>query len=255
MKIFLSHVSLEGPLAITLKEWVETSFAGQFEIFVSSDINDLPAGNQWLTSLEKALADAGMLIVLCSPFSVTRPWVNFETGGAWVKQIPIIPICHSGQSKSALPAPLSFFQGLEVNSPTFVSDLLHSLSKPLKLRRSPPIDKTRMMEDIHSALNRITLPTQPNDSRRVVQKPRPRPAGAGSRKNGNLLRRIATASNEACTCSKLAKSLHIPQNELDVHLRYLMDRNYIKKMSAKGKDCWYTTTSKGRTYLVKQGLL
>lgn len=255
MKVFLSHVSLEGPLAITLKEWIETSFAGQFEIFVSSDINDLPAGNQWLNSLERALTDAGILIVLCSPFSVTRPWVNFETGGAWVKQIPIIPICHSGQSKGGLPAPLSFFQGLEVDSPTFVSDLLHSLSRQLRLRRSPPIDKTRMMADIHSALRNITPPPTPNNSRRITQRPRLRRARVVPQKNGNLLRKIATAKNEACTCNKLAKSLHISQNELDVHLRYLMDRKYIRKLSPKGKDCWYTTTAKGRTYLVRQGLL
>lgn len=255
MKIFLSHVSLEGPLAITLKEWIENSFAGQFEIFVSSDINDLPAGNQWLNSLEKALTDAKMLIVLCSPYSVTRPWVNFETGGAWVKQIPIIPICHSGQQKNALPAPLSFFQGLEVDSPTFVSDLLHSLSKQLGLKRSPPIDKRRMIEEIQIALGKITIPATKDNSRKSVPRPRPHSTKAHTRKNASLLKKIATSNKESCTCQKLAKSLHIRQADLDVHLRYLIDRQLIKKNAKKGTDCWYETTARGRRHLVQHGLI
>ena len=57
MKVFLSHISGETPLAFVIKEWVENTFLGQEEVFVSSDIKDYPAvksGLKKLTPLSKA---------------------------------------------------------------------------------------------------------------------------------------------------------------------------------------------------------
>jgi hypothetical protein len=97
-------------------------------VFVSSDIRDIPAGSRWLEEIEQALGAARVLLVVCSPLSLTRPWINVETGCALIKRVPVVPVCHSGQQRSQLPPPLSTFQALEVESPTFVSDLLASLA-------------------------------------------------------------------------------------------------------------------------------
>jgi len=37
---------------------------------------------------------------------VEKPWVNFEAGAGWVRDIPVIPLCHSGIQPSNLPMPL-----------------------------------------------------------------------------------------------------------------------------------------------------
>lgn len=250
MKLFLSHISEEGPLAVALQKWIELAYDKQPEIFVSSNIINLPAGSQWLASLEKALAEADMLIVLCSPHSVNKPWVMFESGGAWVKKIPIIPICHSKQKKDKLPSPLSFFQGLEVSSPHFVPDLFKSLSKQLKLKTSTTIDQKLMLKEIRSAIRKIKWDKQEPSTTQKLRK-----RIALNQKNKTILKKIATTDNEKCTGKKLARSLKIPAAELDILLRYLKNHKLIRKVYVKDADPYYRTTKIGLDYLVRRKLI
>ena len=141
MKIFVSHITEEAPIALAIKEWVESTFAGQCDVFVSSDRQDLPPGSQWLAGIDSALNDARALIVICSPSSIARLWVNFETGCAWIKRLPILPVCHSGQRKSELPPPLSLFQALEIDAEDFVRTFLSGLAGHLEIKRLRPMCK------------------------------------------------------------------------------------------------------------------
>jgi len=88
-KIFISHIHEEVDLAIVLKDWIESTFSGQCDVFVSSDTNDLPAGSKWMDELEKSLDEAVAFIVLCSPNSLSHPWINFETGCGWIKNVQL----------------------------------------------------------------------------------------------------------------------------------------------------------------------
>ena len=171
-KIFLSHVSSEEPLAKVLKKWIETAFEGRVKVFVSGAIDDLPAGEPWLDSLNQALSEAKGLIVLFSPYSITRPWVIFESGGAWVRNIPIISICHSGQTKADLPPPLSFFQALDLGAPGFFHDLVQSLAKKLTLKVPPHLDDTPIMEDIRAAKRKIKQRARTRAAGKAMRRPR-----------------------------------------------------------------------------------
>ena len=242
MNIFLSHISEEGLLALVLKEWIQTAFGKKFKVFVSSDIQNIAAGDKWLTNLEVALSKARILIVLCSPNSVTRPWVNFEVGSAWVKQMPVIPICHSGQRLDSLPSPLSSFQGLDIHSSTFSDALIGSLVIRARFRKRPRFSqqrKKRMQKEIRAALRKIkvtmgTRTTRPYQDKIAV-----------------ILKKIATSNNKDCTWRKLAKALKMEANDLDVYLRHMMDRKLISKMSENGATYIYATTKSGREYLVQ----
>jgi len=246
MKLFLSHISEEGPFAVVLQKWIELAYERQAEIFVSSNIINLPAGNQWLVSLEKALAEADALIVLCSPHSVNKPWVMFESGGAWVKKIPILPICHSKQRKDNLPSPLSFFQALEVSSPRFVSDLLRSLSKQLKLKRPSNIDEKLMLKEIKSAIRKIKwdIPNTQSSKRIVLNQIKKA-----------VLKEIAITDKGKCTRDALVESLKIPADKLDVLLLYLKKRKLIRKVYDKNVEPYYRTTKTGLAYLVRRKLI
>ena len=101
--IFISHISGEAELARALKQHLVHDFLGYFDVFVSSDGKTIPAGAKWLEELSGALRRSLAMVVLCSHESVTRPWVNFEAGGGWVRGIPVIPICHSGMTQDDLP--------------------------------------------------------------------------------------------------------------------------------------------------------
>lgn len=242
MNIFLSHISEEALLALVLKEWIQMAFGRKFRVFVSSDIQNIAAGDKWLTNLEVALSKARILIVLCSPNSVTRPWVNFEVGSAWVKQMPIIPVCHSGQRLDSLPVPLSSFQGLDIHSAIFSDVLIGSLIIRGRLRKRPKFGEKRkrmMQKEIRAALRRIKVTT-------ATRTGKPFPD-----KITMILKKIATSNNKDCTWRKLAKALKMDANDLDVYLRHMMDRKLITKISEKRTKNMYVTTKIGREYLVQ----
>jgi len=112
-KIFVSHISKEAALAEVLQKHIQKHFLGLIEVFVSSDGVSIEAGSDWLKSLKEALQEAQAVIVLCSKESVGRPWVNFEAGAAWLKDVPIIPVCHTDLKPEQIPLPLQLLQAVE----------------------------------------------------------------------------------------------------------------------------------------------
>ena len=112
--LFISHISEEAECAVPLKEMIEHDFADLVECFTSSDVGDIGAGQNWLAAVEGAMRKAKAVIVLCSKASVQRPWVQFELGAAWMKGVPVIPVCHSGMKTGDLPIPLSLHHGVEL---------------------------------------------------------------------------------------------------------------------------------------------
>ena len=105
MHIFISHTTEEAPIAFVLQKNIRFFFLGQIAVFASSNVKDLTPGEERLKKIEKALELSNVLLLICSPSALTRPWINFEAGCGWIKGIKIIPICHSGQRKDQLPFP------------------------------------------------------------------------------------------------------------------------------------------------------
>jgi hypothetical protein len=83
----------------------------------SSDTDSIAAGEEWLKSIEIALHECSIVVILCSPESIRRPWINFEAGAAWMREIPLIPVCHLGLLPRDLPMPLSLRQGIALSDP------------------------------------------------------------------------------------------------------------------------------------------
>jgi len=108
--IFISHITEEKEIALGLKKLVQGTFLNMIDVFVSSDPTSIKMGRKWLEEITLALKTCAVEIILASPRSVTRPWINFEGGSAWVRDIPVIPLCHSGMVPTKLPAPLGALQ-------------------------------------------------------------------------------------------------------------------------------------------------
>ena len=75
---------------------------------------------------------------LLSPNSISRPWVNFEAGAAWLARKRIIPVCFGGLDRGNLPKPYSDFQALDLRTHYYelVRDVFDWLEEG---RRLPPI--------------------------------------------------------------------------------------------------------------------
>jgi len=149
--VFLSHISEESRLSEILKEWIESTFSGQCNVFVSSSKDDISAGEKWLDQIDTALKSAKIALVLCSLKSLNRPWINFETGCAWSRKIHIIPICHSSLKKEKLPQPLAQFQALEIENKEFSKLLIGGIAKILNFNKLPRISYDHMTKEIKEA--------------------------------------------------------------------------------------------------------
>lgn len=171
MNIFISHITEEAPIALLLKEFIEQQFLGLKTVFASSNVHDLTPGNRWLEKIEDALKESEIMLVICSPSSLTRPWINFEAGCAWMKGMEIIPICHSGQRKDLLPHPFSELQALQLEDSNCGKLLLQALCKHFRITRVPAFDANATYEKIREAMATISVP---DASPQIIHSPKER---------------------------------------------------------------------------------
>ena len=154
MEVFVSHITSEALLASILKKWIKTAFVEQVEVFVSSDDSITP-GEDWLDRIRDSLKSAKVMLVICSADSVSRPWVNFETGAGFIKEIPIIPVCHSGMTRGTLPVPLSSFQALDAGEDDFASNLMRALATHLGFPHEPRVPYEKMTTEVQVTLSNM----------------------------------------------------------------------------------------------------
>ena len=129
--IFISHISEEAPPVQLVKNQIENSFLDLVDVFVSSDSGSICAGQNWLDRITQTLRAARAMLIFCSQRSVSRPWINFEAGAGWGREIEIVPMYDSGMRPVDLPLPLNLLQELR---PTMLEKLqMCSSSSPTSL--------------------------------------------------------------------------------------------------------------------------
>lgn len=131
--IFVSHVHAEQELATILEKQLISAFRGKVRVFASSNLKNIRSGDKWLDQLHTALESAKIELALCSRLSITKPWVNFEVGAAWLRNVRIIPICHSGLQVGKLPMPYCIFHGVHANQEDGLSRLFSTIAGILKV--------------------------------------------------------------------------------------------------------------------------
>ena len=240
MKVFISHIHEEAGIAIVLKDWIESTFAGQCDVFVSSDSDNISAGKKWLEEIDNALEKAKVFIIICSLQSIHRPWTNFEAGCAWIKRIPIIPVCHSGLNKSNLLQPLSRFQALDIDESGFPKLLFSSLAKALGFTKLPRISYEEMREELMSAILSIHN-THGQENQRL-----------GEIEEAILLQ-IAKAK-KGLTDHVLASNSNMSVESIQNHIIKLMNANYLHASYYTMGPTRYDLNEKSYSYLAKKKL-
>ncbi|MBN1255479.1 MAG: toll/interleukin-1 receptor domain-containing protein [Deltaproteobacteria bacterium] len=261
MAVFISHITEEATVAKTLKDWIESTFLGKVKVFVSSDSDDIPAGDQWFDDVDKALDESQVMIILCSPVSITRPWINFEAGYAWIKHIPIIPVCHSGQDKGSLPVPLSRFQGLNIDEDAQI--LFKAINKHLELgiTKFPRIDNEAFTKEISDALLKIA-PAQAElvPAKKVSDKEQFEEIEI------NILKALIPADKETeeyepfgsmpgFNADYLANVLNMHVTRVKYYLDKLEQNEFVNAHYSMMESTTYTLSNKGRGFLVENALI
>ncbi len=145
--VFISHIFEEKDIAFLVKDFIEEAFLGMIDVFISSDKDSISLGQKWLNSITDSLKNCSIEIILCSPESIKRPWINFEAGAGWIRDIPVIPLCHSGIEPSNLPLPLNLLQAAKANEISNLNMLLPVLAQAIG-SKNPSYDFTEFVKKV-----------------------------------------------------------------------------------------------------------
>ena len=139
-------------------------------------------GRKWLDEVERELSESGVMISLVSPTSLTRPWVNIELGATWIKRVPIIPLCHSGQTIAALPRPFSDFNGVDLARDDAARRLMSGVADALQVVHPKGLDwntclmqmraaasKSEVVQVVSAALNEMPASELPEEQIAVLR--------------------------------------------------------------------------------------
>jgi hypothetical protein len=104
--IFISHVSADESIALSLKDYLEGIFLNA-SVFVSG--RDLVGGQVWIEELRRQLEAATAILAVISPLSVSSKWVHFEAGAGLCRRCTI-PLLVPGMTVEDVGPPLSLLQ-------------------------------------------------------------------------------------------------------------------------------------------------
>ncbi len=257
MHIFISHISEEKELALVLKEWIEDTFIGSFDVFVSNDEDCITVGDKWLTQIKKAIDESKVLIAICSEASMPRPWINFEIGCAWAKDIPIMPICHTGMTKSTLPSPVSEFQGINIDSKDSLEKLFRGIAKHLEVAKIPRISYQDMIDEINVALGKVVVKEVPKKEDKNTKENKI--LDTLEEIDIDILKTILYLGDEKkirrIDSNRIAFYLKENETKISYYLKNLVNTKFLSASYNLSLPTGYDLAQKGKGYLIENNYL
>lgn len=251
--IFISHITEEKEVAIIIKSLIEETFPNQAEIFVSSDGVSIAAGTKWLDEISKALNEADLLITLCSEMSIKRPWINFELGAGWKKNIPIIPICYLGITKKQLPQPIAMLQGMDLVDDNSLKYMFEGIAKHLGLSLGKRIDYKSMIEEVNDSLKKVEYKENTIKEEIKIEASIPNEEFY-SQKDFCISILKLFISNSSLTLEEANTLLGKNKQFTQYYLDQLAEDNFLN-VEFVLTDIVYDLSHKGREYLIKNGII
>lgn len=249
MEIFISHIHEDSPLAKALAAWIETTFAGRYEVFLSSDEESSRPGDRWMQELDEGPEEAKVLLVLCSPTSVTRPWISFEAGCGYIRPVPVIPICHSGLRKTDLPKPFSLFLAFDLQQEDFAENLIQFLAMHGEVGPLPEIRYDDVQAELNEAASQSEtqkeVPAEPPASQESVA-----PSGLTELARA-ILNVYAHADDTRLWEGDIFQALYerYPKSEIEAALDRLRDAGLLRICAVGRRGPQYGITLEGKKKL------
>lgn len=129
--IFISHITEESEVAKKLKFEINKYYRGSVEVFVSSDFESIVGGKDYFNTIIDKLKSCILMVTLCSPESVKREWINFETGFGYAREINVIPLLYRGLEFSDILSPIQRMQGYKLSDAS-LNNILNIIDKKLR---------------------------------------------------------------------------------------------------------------------------
>ena len=126
--IFFSHSAKDRNVILPIKEKLIKITSGVIQIFMSSDGQSIPFGNNWIHKIEDGLNNAKIMFVFVTPTSIESGWIYFEAGFAYSKGIDVIPV-GVGIDIGSIRPPLSLLQGFNITSSESLNNFVTVINK------------------------------------------------------------------------------------------------------------------------------
>jgi len=235
--VFISHITEEAGLAKILQLYLKNAFLGMVDIFVSSDKQSIQVGERWYDRINESLQSAGLAMVLCSQASIRRPWINFEAGALHIREIPVIPVCHSNLSLNDLPSPLNTLQGVVANEQSGLEQIIKRIADLLGAE-TPQIDFRAYAREIQtfeqSNINQTDAP-QVNNSAEIakIQSEVSSYKTRLDKAQSDIKKLKAEAQDSANREESLSNRLNELQSELDCAKTKIMETERFYRLSSR----------------------
>ena len=146
-KVFISYIADERIEAEQAKEFLKKTFGKDIEVFLSSSWESIQPGEDWFNKIEEAVASADLMLLLASSSSISRPWISFEVGAAWISKKKVIPVCYKGMVPNALPDPIKRLQAIDINAQN-PAESLSKLVEAVRVSLNLPTPKPFALEEM-----------------------------------------------------------------------------------------------------------
>lgn len=130
--IFFSHSSKDRDLILPIKNKLSDITSNVIKIFMSSDGQSIPFGNNWVHKIEEGLQESKVMFVFITQNSINNAWVYFESGYAYSKGVEVIPV-GIGINIGDLKPPLNLLQGFNITSGDSLNNFVSILNQKFEL--------------------------------------------------------------------------------------------------------------------------
>lgn len=131
MKIFISHAVANKNIAQSLADEFEVT-GEDVTTFLASRPGDIRADESWLNGIERALQEADTYIIILTPESYLRPWVNFEAGAAWFFKRQLVFVRIQALSTDDIPSPINSRQVYAIDEKEQLIAVFKAIGLPLE---------------------------------------------------------------------------------------------------------------------------
>lgn len=167
-KIFISYIEEEKDITKLLKDLIGSAFRGIFYIFAYSTREKEPFGEVLSEDIINNIKNCKFVFIICSPKSISKPWINFEAGAGSVANL-VIPLCHSGMEPGKLPSPLNSRYGANLTNYNNLADIFSMLAKEVGILKPPNTNFTHFIKKIEKFERDYTYWTDINSALKVLK--------------------------------------------------------------------------------------
>lgn len=145
-KIFISHTTLDQPIAERIALVLNNAFKGNVKPYVAH--LNLLGGDDWKDELIKNLHENDAVISLLSPEAILKPWIYVEWSHFWVNNKKFYVLTTGGLPKGQIFDPMLARQVTDLSDKASVLGLIEAIARDSTTSQVPNIFADELMEAI-----------------------------------------------------------------------------------------------------------